>query len=144
MPIIIDTNRACDFNQPFQGQARLILNSIANGRTRIGVGGELLRELLKTKIRTLLLEFDRAGVLKYADNASIEEEKAIVLSTGLRSNDEEILAVARVVRARILYTEDNALMDDFRDLRIINPKGKILTCSTPEHRTDILLRNYGW
>jgi hypothetical protein len=45
----------------------------------------------------------------------------------LRSDDPHVLAVALVSGARVLFSFDAALCDDFRDRRIIkDPRGKIL------------------
>ena len=45
-----------------------------------------------------------------------------------RSNDEHVLALALVSGARLLYTNDAALIADFKDREIVvNPRGKVYT-----------------
>ena len=45
-----------------------------------------------------------------------------------RSDDEHVLALALVSGARLLYTNDSALIEDFKNRAIVqNPAGKIYT-----------------
>jgi hypothetical protein len=43
----------------------------------------------------------------------------------VRSNDVHILALARVSGARVLFLRDNNLHSDFKNTKILRPKGKI-------------------
>ena len=63
------------------------------------------------------------------------------------SDDEHVLALALVSGARLVYTNDAALMADFKDREIVsNPRGKVYTTAvndevTPAHRKLLADRN---
>lgn len=63
------------------------------------------------------------------------------------SDDEHVLALAITSGARLLYTNDNLLMDDFRNRDIIpGPPGKIYTTRDrkdyrPAHRKLLGMKN---
>ena len=63
------------------------------------------------------------------------------------SNDEHVLALALVSGARLLYTNDEALIADFKNREIVaNPRGKVYTTAvnddvTPVHRRLLADRN---
>ena len=60
------------------------------------------------------------------DNEQVLEQERVVVETGhCQSNDHHVIALARVSGARVLFTEDKALMRDFGDLRLLRPKGKV-------------------
>ena len=57
-----------------------------------------------------------------AETASLEARQIC------RSNDAHVLALARVSGARLLYTNDQDLQDDFNDRQIVNyPRGRVYT-----------------
>ena len=54
-----------------------------------------------------------------------------------RSNDLHVIALALVSGARLLYTNDRALIDDFGNREIVaRPRGKIYTTARTAHVTD--------
>lgn len=91
-------------------------------------GGRLAEELLKIRsVADYLLQLNRAGRAHREPDEAVEVETAVVCSTGLcRSDDEHVLALARLTRTRTLCTADKDLMDDFRDTDIVpRPAGRI-------------------
>ena len=61
---------------------------------------------------------------------SVVDAETETLATGkiCRSNDAHVLALARVSGARLLYTNDQALQEDFGDSQIVaNPRGRVYT-----------------
>ena len=113
---------------------RFFLDWLSDGRGRLVVGGQLLRELndsgdFKRWLQTALR---RNSALAFDDDQVDAETEAIRARQICRSNDKHVLALARVSGARLLFTNDRALQDDFRNRRIIpNPRGRIYT--TVEH-----------
>lgn len=89
-------------------------------------GGKFDREMTD-KVLDWLSEREKAGRAKLIPAASIQGEVRRLESWNrLRSDDAHVLALARVSGARLLYTGDKALMDDFRDPEIVpRPRGKI-------------------
>ena len=62
------------------------------------------------------------------DDALDAAEKEIRREGICRSNDEHVLALARVSGARLLFTNDRALQQDFRDREIIGgTRGRVYT-----------------
>lgn len=68
-----------------------------------------------------------AGHAYVFPNVQVDAEESHVQQLGLlRSDDPHILALARLSNARVLCSEDNALIDDFKTLEIVpRPRGKI-------------------
>ena len=96
----------------------------------IVAGGSLLRELNRSEP---FRRFFGARLLtpraRRISDADIADAESAIRTQGLcRSNDEHILALARISGARLLFTNDQDLQDDFRDRRIIaDPRGRIYT-----------------
>lgn len=101
------------------------------GYGRIVAGGGLLREY---RHRSNQHEFVRyfnqlvgAGRVLLVDCADVDSaSNALRANGGLRSNDHDIIGLALVSNARGLWSDDNALIDDFKDPAIINrPRGVV-------------------
>ncbi|MCY4654573.1 MAG: hypothetical protein OXC95_15575 [Dehalococcoidia bacterium] len=108
----------------------------ANG-SRLAIGGKLREELGSN--RNFLRWLSVAGRLGRTINVSddrVEAETESLRADGVcRSNDEHVLALARLSGARLLFTNDNDLQDDFRDRSIVGGvRGRIYTTS---ERTDV-------
>lgn len=75
-----------------------------------------------------LSEREKAGRAEWIPAVGFRREVRRLESWNrLRSDDAQVLALARVSGARRLYTGDKALRDDFRDPEIVpRPRGKEL------------------
>ena len=84
-------------------------------------GGKNLRELSdNNEFRRIFGERLQAGRARRIRDEIVDAETETVRSEGLhRSNDEHVIALATVSGARLLFTNDNALQDDFRDRQIV-------------------------
>ncbi len=84
-------------------------------------------------------EYDLTGKLILYSLEEVRSEQRILKREGheLRSNDPHMLALARISGARLLFTADNKLMDDFREKRILGgrKRGKIYSS---KGNTDLL------
>ena len=94
------------------------------------IGGELKRELgeydrFQAWAKTAIL----FGRVREISDGSVDNETNDLRAQNIcKSNDEHILALARVSDTRLLFTNDQALQDDFGDRNIINnPRGQIYT-----------------
>ena len=132
MCAIVDNNvRDQVFGEDSDSPAgKFFLEWLSAGRGKLVVGGELLRELrgygdFNRWLRTALT---RNIALAIDDNEVDFETQAIRDQRVCRSDDEHVVALARVSGARLLFTNDRALQDDFRNIRIVpGTRGRIYT-----------------
>lgn len=98
---------------------------------RIFTGGKLTMEIgvLCPRFLKWAEEAERTRKLVKISRSKIDTEaNAISKRRGLRSDDAHILAIARVGEARLLYSNDKSLLEDFVDSRFIRrPKGDTMT-----------------
>ena len=130
MCAIVDNNvRDQVFGANSQSPAgRFFLDWLSHGRGKLVIGGQLLRELndygdFKRWLRTALA---RNTALAFADDQVDAETETLRARNICCSDDEHILALARISGARLLFTNDRALQQDFTNHAIIrSPRGKI-------------------
>ena len=94
------------------------------------VGGEQWRELAENQTaRDWLLPAIFKGQVLKLDTATVESRTEELRGCPtLRSDDPHVLAVALLGKARLLYSNDERLQDDFRDLALIpSPRGHVYT-----------------
>ena len=112
---------------------------LASPRGQLVVGGRLRREL--SRDHRFLQWFGYA--VRYGRARSMEDADVEARTHDLRrgdicrSDDEHVLALALVSGARLLYTNDAALIEDFKNREIVrNPGGKIYTTARNNRVTD--------
>lgn len=135
MCIIIDANCASEFAKPTE-DAQPIIDWIIDEGGKLASGGELKTELIRSSIRPLYREWVLAGrIYEYSDE-EINAAREDVVTIGHKSNDIHIIALARVSNCRLVFSRDQDLHTDFKDLNLLpTPKGKIYQCQN--HR-DLL------
>ena len=134
MCIIVDTNvRHEVFGTDQSKRGRVLFDWLTQGRTGpLVVGGRLRRELVEYGMfRTWLSAAILAGLARRVEDSRVDAEaKAITAEQLYRSDDEHVIALARISGARLLFTDDQALERDFKDRKLItNPRGKIYKSS---------------
>ena len=100
-----------------------------NGGTIVS-GGEHLRELNRiADFKRVFGERLLAGRARRIPDEVVDAETDALQSQGVcNSNDEHVLALARVSGARLLFTNDDALQDDFRNRRVVGgTRGRVYT-----------------
>lgn len=99
------------------------------GKGVLVVGGKLYLELVRASSR-----FNRwaqaallAGrMIREDENQVNARERQIVCGRNYESDDPHVLALAQISGARLLYSNDRDLQQDFANRRLINgPRGKI-------------------
>ena len=113
-------------NRPPAGKA--FFDSVDSGGMRLVIGGELLQELDKdTRFRTWRQQAVLAGRVRVLGADSIKARTDELRNEGAcRSNDLHVLALAQVCGARLLFSNDLVLRDDFRNGELVNrPRGRI-------------------
>ena len=120
---------------------------LETGRARLVLGGQLTEELASSDPFARWAEVAISdGRVKTVREDVIESEVRVLADNWPgRSNDQHVIALARISGARILYAHDSNLGDDFRDPALVpNPRGRL--CPTGEsenaarHRRDLLRR----
>lgn len=115
------------------------------------VGGSKFESEIKNDSRFLRLVNERRQIGKVRqgidkDEVDVEHNRLIRRNI-CDSDDQHILALARVSDTRILFTNDDALQNDFRNPSIINrPRGQIYTTAVHKevqqvHRDILSPRN---
>ena len=109
-----------------------------NGGTIVSGGGHL-RELNKVAdFKRVFAERLQAGRARQIPDDEVDADAANLRAERVcRSNDEDVLALARLSGARLLYTNDRDLQRDFRNPSIINnPRGRVYTTAQSQSVTD--------
>ena len=117
------------------------LNSGSGG---LVVGGKLLKELSRSeKFKKWFYAALRPTVAnaRRISDQSVDAEGEVLKSLGTcKSDDEHVLALARVSGARLLFTNDRDLQEDFKDPSLINSgsgRGKVYTTRHHKDVTDV-------
>jgi hypothetical protein len=123
MCIVIDTNRAADFNNPNDPYLVLLLDWLKRGGSVV-TGGLLERELMKIAVmRGLLQEWSRRGNLRRISREDVEREEQTL--PAIKSNDPHVVALTRLSRAKVVVTEDKELISDLKDASLMGTRRKI-------------------
>lgn len=143
MCIIIDASvAAITFSNSPHPNAAPVINWIEERDGKFVFGGQLANELYAIKkVRRYLREAMRKGNAIQFPNDVVSNEQAIVERFGIcRSNDEHVIALARISGARVLFSDDQLLGQDFNDKRLISKtRGKLY--KRPEH-ANLLRHTY--
>lgn len=115
---------------------------------RLVIGGsKLKKELNIESLQIWLQEVDRRGKRskrKYDDREIDQRAKELRAQNACKSNDEHIIALAQISNARLLYSKDKCLHEDFGTKELIDrPRGKVYsTLKNPKFDSakDNLLR----
>ena len=129
MCAIVDANVAGEvFGKSVSPAGREFFNWLHDGRGRLVVGGKLLKELEgRQDFTKWAAEAKRAGRLTTLNVDQVKERtREIEREAKHSSNDPHVLAVAQIGGARLLFTNDQALVRDFRNRHLIDgPRGRI-------------------
>lgn len=119
---------AAVFGEDPASGAREFRHWIESGATRLMVGGLLRSELSSSEtFKAWLRQAILRGTAASVPDSRVDREAQLLTADGsCRSNDEHVLALARVSGARLLFSRDEALRQDFKDARLLaNPRGKL-------------------
>ena len=105
-------------------------------RVAIRYGGKLRREYERvTWIRSVLRILDQAGRAIIEPDEGVDAETKKVKASGLCSSDDEhVIALARVSGVRALCSHDKALHTDFTTKELIDvPRGRVYQNGKHDH-----------
>ena len=128
MCAIIDANVAHEVfgsNRPSAGKE--FFDWINKGRGRLVAGGNLLAELNRTSARDWARQALNAGLIRNVSDEYVNARTTELLSQQrCRSDDPHIIALAQISGARLLYSNDGDLRDDFKTKSLVDkPRGKV-------------------
>ena len=120
-------------------------NWLETSRARLVVGGELFTELAGSANFAKWAEIAIAdGRVWRVARKEVEREMASLSSIQrCKSNDEHVIALARVSKARILYSDDGNLCNDFKNPALVpRPHGRLYPTGESQnarrHRRQLL------
>ena len=114
-----------------------------NRKGHLVIGGQLRRELndassnFKRWVREALL----SGIARDVNDVKVEKRtKQLVNDRSCKSNDSHVIALAQLGGARLLYSNDGDLQQDFKNKKLVDkPRGKVYSTLedkdfTPTHQ----------
>ena len=110
-----------------------LYNYVTSGRAKIVYGGKLRREYVRVEwFRRLLLRLDQQGSARRVPDAGVDAAAKKVYAGNLcTSNDHHIIGLAVVAAVRLLCTDDQKLIADFKSKKLLdNPRGKVYRYAT--------------
>lgn len=140
MCAIVDANcwhEVFSGTRPEAGEA--FFRWIERGHGRALVGGALLRDELAKGYRgmQLIQELQLMGMVLRVDDTEVNEAEAEITKGGLcHSNDAHIVALAKVGRATLLYSNDGDLHRDFTNPALLKGGKVYSTQQSKEFRSS--------
>ncbi len=129
MCAIIDANRRDEvFGRGSSPEAAIKFLNWLGQQRKLVVGGKLREELAKSgAFSQWYRQAINAGWITTIDDSAVNERtEALKKAKSCRSDDEHIIALAQLSKARLLYSNDTNLQYDFGNPRLINnPRGKV-------------------
>ena len=128
MGSILDRNVAPEVFGPDRTEAgKKFFDWINAGAGRLVVGGKLIKELASTKAGEWVKQAILSKRVKILDKAKVNTSvNKLQDEGGFKSDDPHIVALAQVSGARLLYSNDKKLQQDFKNKKLIDqPRGKV-------------------
>ena len=147
---VVDNDVAFEvFGDRRTGAGKGFRDWIESRRGSLAVGGDLLDELATNgKFREWYARNIQSGlILQIGRDRIAPVQRRLEREDRCKSNDTHVLALAIASGSRLLYTNDNLLMDDFRNRNVVpGPPGKIYTTRDrknfrPAHKRLLRMKN---
>ena len=136
MCLIVDANRFGDFLDEDAPDSQPIWDWLKRRGGCLVLGGSKYQTEIEKSPHTVarFAELKRSGRVASVPSSAVDARHVELEASGaLRSDDPHVIALAAVSGARTLYSFDDALIDDFRDKKLIDePRGKVY--KRAEHR----------
>ena len=140
MCAIVDANVAYEvFGSDRPPAGDRFFDWLSGPRGQLVVGGELRDELARDRrfVQWLRAALRNGRARSVADEAVEGHAEQLRREGVCKSNDLHVVALALVSGARLLYTNDTALIDDFGNREIVaSPRGKVYTTARNADVTD--------
>lgn len=127
MCLIIDANVASALQPNPSDDAKPVVDSIVKRKLTLVIGGKNTAELSRnSSVRRWLRGRLRANVARRIPDPDIEREERILKERGEhKSDDVHVLALARASGARLLFSRDKDLAQDFKNRSCLEPSGSV-------------------
>ena len=113
---------------------------IVEGRGHLIVGGKNEEELTRgsKEFRDWKWQLQSAGKMTIEDDEKVKNKTDKLINDGVcLSNDAHVIALAQVSGARLLYSNDGNLQQDFNNYRLVrSPRGKVFTTNNEKTQFD--------
>ena len=112
---------------------KAILNWLNDRKGTLVVGGKLLKELNRGSNK--FAEWARQAllreVMRRVEDTKVDRRTKLLIEDGnCKSNDPHVIALAQLGGARLLYSKDEDLQQDFKNKTLIDtPRGKVYPTS---------------
>ena len=148
MCAILDANTANEvFGDSRPPAGERFFDWLSSPRGQLVLGGKLLSELSRNSsfLDWMRNAINSARVRQYGDQ-DLAPHVADLARKEHRSNDAHVLALAAASGARLLYTNDRALIEDFKDRAVMARPGSVYTTArsrevTKAHRQLLARRD---
>ena len=149
MCAIVDANVVSEvFGSNLPPAGEKFFDWLNKGNGRLIVGGKLLEELEQgsADFRRWGQEAQLAGKMRIVNKSEVDARTEQIQNEGaIRSDDPHVIALAQISRARLLYSNDGNLQQDFKNKSLIDdPRGKVYSTSgggSFQRSHDRLLKN---
>ena len=149
MCAIVDANVVSEvFGSNLPPAGEKFFDWLNKGSGRLVVGGKLLEELEQgsADFRRWGQEAQLAGKMRIVNKSDVDARTDQIQSeVAIRSDDPHVIALAQISRARLLYSNDGNLQQDFKNKSLIDdPRGKVYSTSEDgsfQRSHDRLLKN---
>lgn len=141
MCVIVDNDVRDEVSGGASSEAgKYLFDWLTDGRAKLAVGGKLRRELSgSSSFVRCMKNAQLVGRVVSVEDGRVDEESKRIQEEGLcESNDPHVLALARVSRSRLLFTNDRRLQNDFGNPQIVRrPRGVVYTTRVDKKLTDV-------
>ena len=143
MCAIVDANVSHEIfgdNRPEAGEK--FFKWLDSGSLRLVVSRKLLAELNYGKAQQWIQQAILAGRVRQETTVKVDEREEKLIEEGrCHSNDTHVIALAQISGARLLYSNDKALHEDFGNKRMIDkPRGKVYSTNERKDFTSVHAR----
>jgi hypothetical protein len=112
-----------------------VTTALFNRRAVAVYGGQLRREYERvTHVLRILVILDRQGSARAVPDLDVDKMTEQVVQEGAcQSDDPHIIALARVSDVRLLCSRDRDLHQDFKDPKVLQPRGSVYQNRSHRH-----------
>ena len=114
---------------------------LSDGKGILVIGGKLRKEFYD-KSHTFSIwaqQAQNAGIIRNVNDAKVDDKtRQIVADGNCKSNDSHVIALAQLGGARLLYSNDGDLQQDFKNKTLIDkPRGKVYSTKEDKDFTSV-------